>query len=165
MEQAFLNAMARAANSVVVVTTDGPAGRAGVTVSAMCSVSVAAPAPTLLICVHEASPARRAIEANGLFCANLLSDSQHHISDCFAGRTGAAGADKFACATWHCLATGAPALDAALACFDCTLLDQSKIGTHHIFIGAIAGVECMAEGRPLVYHDRAYGRPQALEPA
>ena len=39
----FIAGMARAATTVNVVTTDGPAGRAGVTVSAMSSVSADAP--------------------------------------------------------------------------------------------------------------------------
>lgn len=47
MKDEFLEAMSRAANSVTVVTTDGVAGRLGVTVSAMCSVSVEDPSPLL----------------------------------------------------------------------------------------------------------------------
>jgi len=60
----FIEGMSHAASTVNIVTTDGPAGRAGVTVSAMCSVT--ADAPTLLVCVHQKSAACEAILANGV---------------------------------------------------------------------------------------------------
>ena len=68
----FIETMSRAVYSVVVVTTDGPAGRAGLTVSAMSSVSAHAPHPPLLICVHHLSPFAPAIIRNGVFCVNLF---------------------------------------------------------------------------------------------
>ena len=162
MRDAYLSAMARAANSVTVVTTDGPAGRAGVTVSAMCSVSLDGPAPSLLVCIHEASPARRAIAANGVFCANLLAEDQSHISDCFAGRTKAEGVQKFGCATWTEGVNSVPVLKGALASFACRVAHHHAVNSHHIFIGYVDRVESAETGRPLVYHDRKYGRPAEL---
>lgn len=150
----FLEAMSRAATSVSVVTTDGPAGRAGVTVSAMCSVS--ADRPSLLVCVHHLSPACAAIKANGNFCVNVLRAAQSPISDTFAGRLPAPGGDKFACAEWRRLATGAPALDAPLAAFDCTLMKHVEWGSHFVLIGDIVDIETDG-GMPLIYVDRAYG--------
>ena len=79
----FLQGMSRAAATVNVVTTDGPAGRAGVTVSAMSSVSAdgdgAGGGPTMLVCVHHMSPAAAKIIENGCFCANILADDQSDI--------------------------------------------------------------------------------------
>ena len=49
----FLQAMRRVASSVTVVTTDGPHGRHGATVSAFCSVS--ADPPSVLICLRADS--------------------------------------------------------------------------------------------------------------
>ena len=155
----FLEAMSRAATSVSVVTTDGPAGRAGVTVSAMCSVS--ADRPSLLVCVHHLSPAYKAIIANGRFCVNVLRADQSAISDTFAGRLPAPGGDKFACADWRRLATGAPALDRPLAAFDCTLMKHVEWGSHFVLIGDIVDVETDA-GTPLLYVHRGYGVPEAL---
>ena len=162
MKQDYLDAMSKAASSVAVVTTDGPAGKLGVTVTAMCSVSVEGPAPTLLVCIHHLSPVCEAIRANRAFCANLLGEDQAHVSDCFAGRSGAKNADKFDCAQWKRLATGAPVLVGGIAAFDCALSDNHLIGSHHVFIGAIQCVESGELGKPLVYHDRQYGRPETL---
>ena len=158
----FLEAMSRAATSVSVVTTDGPAGRAGVTVSAMCSVS--ADRPSLLVCIHQLSPACDTIKANGNFCVNVLRADQSAISDTFAGRMTERGGDKFRCATWRRLATGAPALERPLAAFDCTLMKHVAWGSHFVVIGDIVDVEA-DDGTPLIYVHRAYGVPEALSVA
>ena len=57
MRQSFLHAMSLTAATVTVVTTGGPAGRAGVTVSAMTPVSADGDAPMLLVCINDASSA------------------------------------------------------------------------------------------------------------
>ena len=119
LRDSFLEGMSRAATTVNVVTTDGPGGRAGVTVSAMSSVS--ADRPALLVCVHQASPACQAIKRNGRFCVNVLRAEQADISDRFAGRH-KEGGDKFAGASWRRLATRAPALDDAHVAIDCTVM-------------------------------------------
>ncbi|GEB48536.1 flavin reductase family protein [Streptomyces cacaoi] len=54
--------MGNAATGVTVVTTDGPHGRYGQTVSAMCSVS--ADPPALLVCVTVRSPLPRGATAS-----------------------------------------------------------------------------------------------------
>ncbi|MCB1835779.1 MAG: flavin reductase, partial [Geminicoccaceae bacterium] len=93
--QRFIDGMSLAATSVNIVTTDGPDGRAGITVSAMSSVSADTPQPSLLVCIHHASRASRAIIGNGRFCVNLLRDDQSYISDVFAGRLKTPDGDRF----------------------------------------------------------------------
>src|ERR1700733_6632940 len=85
LRQRFLHGMSHAACTVNVVTTDGAAGRHGVTVSAMVSVSADTPQPTLLVCIHHLSPVAEALLENGVFCVNVLGDDQVHISYHFAG--------------------------------------------------------------------------------
>src|SRR5277367_7027258 len=94
LRQRFLSGMSHAACTVNVVTTDGVAGRHGVTVSAMVSVSADTPQPTLLVCIHHLSPVVTALLENGVFCVNVLRDDQAHISDNFAGRSRAHGPAK-----------------------------------------------------------------------
>ncbi len=153
----FLAAMSQAACTVSVVTTDGPAGRAGVTISAMTSVSADTPQPTLLVCVHHRCRAAEAILGNGAFCVNVLRDDQSTISDHFAGRVPAPGGDRFACADWTAEKTGAPRVVDPLVAFDCRLLSGERVGTHHVFIGAVEDVFIAPGGAPLIYANRAYG--------
>jgi len=162
MRDLFLEGMSHAAATVSIVTTDGAAGRAGVTVSAMCSVT--ADAPTLLVCVHHLSAAAEAIRENGVFCVNVLRDDQALISDTFAGRFKTPDGDKFECADWQTLATGAPALMHPLVAFDCRLMSQFQFGTHFIFIGEVADIAVTDTGSALIYANRAYGTPVPLAP-
>jgi flavin reductase (DIM6/NTAB) family NADH-FMN oxidoreductase RutF len=163
LRQQFLNGMSHAACTVNVVTTDGPAGRHGVTVSAMVSVSADTPQPTLLVCIHHLSPAADAVLRNGAFCVNVLREDQVHISDSFAGRSGARGAGKFGCTLWTTQVTGAPSVVDALVAFDCRVTASERIGSHVVVFGAVHDIAVAEAGAPLIYANRAYGVPQRFE--
>lgn len=154
----FLEGMSRSAASVSVVTTDGPAGRGGVTVSAMTSISADGEAPTMLTCLNASSSALPLVLENGCFCINVLSTGQTEISDIFSSRLPAPGGDKFNAVAHDVLATGAPHLTAALVAFDCRLISAERHGTHHICIGAVEAVRVAPEGEPLLYGMRRYLR-------
>ncbi|WP_145991913.1 LysR substrate-binding domain-containing protein [Neptunicoccus cionae] len=164
LREAFLGGMSHAACTVNIVTTDGSAGRGGVTVSAMTSVSADSPKPTLLVCVHHEASAAPLILENGNFCVNLLRDDQSFISDTFAGRFKAEFADKFDCAEWAPMATGAPRVVDPLVAFDCKLVSAERIGTHHVFVGEVQDIFTAHRGTPLIYANRAYGRTVRIDP-
>lgn len=154
----FVAAMGQAATGVTVVTTANGSERLGVTVSAMSSVS--ADPPLLLVCVHRRSPVCDAIERNGSFCVNVLSDDQRQISDVFAGRVRTETGDRFACGSWLWRATGAPVLVGAAAHFDCRLAAAHDHGSHRVFVGRAVDAKA-GRGAPLLYCDRSYGRVAA----
>jgi len=160
LRNSFLEGMSRAAASVSVVTTDGPAGRAGVTVSAMTSISADGPTPTMLTCINASSSALPVLLENRCFCINVLRTGQTDISDVFSSRLPAPGGDKFNAVQVARLATGAPHLTEALVSFDCRLISAEKIGTHHICIGAVEAVMVDPEGDPLLYGMRKYLRAE-----
>jgi flavin reductase len=161
----FLEAMSCAAATVTIVTTDGPSGRAGITVSAMVPVSADGDKPTLLICVNRGSSSAAALLANGRFCVNVLRDDQSWISDAFSRRSPMADNDKFGCARWTAMASGAPRLADPLAAFDCRLVECRSVGTHDILLGSVEEVFLSAPGAPLVYANRAYASLQPVAPA
>lgn len=163
LREQFLEGMSRAACTVSIVTTDGPAGRAGVTVSAMSSVSADTHTPSLLICIHHESSAAKAIEKNGVFCVNVLGDDQTVMSDTFAGRLRTQGGEKFERGEWHVLATGAPVLSGCLVAFDCYLRRYLRWGSHYIFIGELADIIVKDSRAPLIYANRAYGTAVPLK--
>lgn len=164
LRDAFLGGMSHAACTVNIVTTDGTSGRAGVTVSAMTSVSADTPKPTLLVCVHRDASATPHILENGVFCVNLLRDDQSFISDTFAGRFSAEILDKFDCADWMPMATGAPRVVDPLVAFDCKVISSELIGTHHVFVGEVQDIFTAKRGSPLIYANRAYGRTTRIDP-
>ena len=159
----FLTGMSHAAATVNVVTTDGSAGRAGVTVSAMSSVSADTPKPTLLVCVHNASSSAAAILENGVFCVNVLRDDQSYISDTFAGRFREQVADKFDCTGWATQVTGSPRVVDPLVAFDCKVVSSDLVGTHHVFFGEVQDIFIAGHGSPLIYANRAYGAASRIE--
>lgn len=155
----FLDGMSHAACTVSVVTTDGSGGRAGVTVSAMSSVSADGERPTLLVCVHHLSPAAAAVVDNGVFCVNLLRDDQALVSDLFGGRRQTADGDKFSGVRWTAAPSGSPQVDGCLVAFDCQVQHHLRVGTHVIFFGAVQAISRAPKGSPLIYANRAYGTP------
>ncbi len=165
IRDAFLQGMSRAAQTVNIVTTDGPAGRAGVTVSAMASVSADTPAPTLLVCVHHLSQASTRIIANGVFCVNVLRDDQAFIADTFAGRFKDRVADKFDVTEWTAMPSGSPRVADPLVAFDCKVSQQSRIGAHDVFMGEVQDIFVAPHGTPLIYAHRAYGSPTRIDAA
>src|SRR4051794_1154067 len=62
----FRDGMSRVAASVHVVTTDGPAGRAGFTATAVAPVTDS-PA-SLLVCIHAEGRSGQALADNAVFC-------------------------------------------------------------------------------------------------
>ena len=94
----FCAAMRQVVSPVTIVTTDGPAGWFGKTVSAVMSLS--ADQPSLLASVYADCEAARAIRRNGCFCVNVLAGDQHDLSDAFAGRGGLDQAGRFALGRW-----------------------------------------------------------------
>jgi flavin reductase (DIM6/NTAB) family NADH-FMN oxidoreductase RutF len=148
--------MAQTAATVNIVTTAGPAGRHGVTVSAMAPVSADEPRPIVLVCVHHRSPAAAAIAENGVFCVNVLRHDQAHISDCFAGRVKTADGDKFSCTDWVDEA-GAPRISDPLVALACTVMLVQRVGTHQVVYGTVDALHFGSVGMPLVYARRAYG--------
>ncbi|OJT95318.1 MAG: hypothetical protein BGN83_18925 [Rhizobium sp. 63-7] len=159
----FLEGMSRAATFVAVATTDGDAGRFGVTVSSLTSVSADGDAPSLLVCLHHLSPAASAILTNGTFCANLLHEDQREISDLFAGRLAAADhTERFARAAWSHGPQGQPMLDGATASFECEVATSMPWETHHIIVGRVTSVRLSESPAALLYGQRAYRRAVQL---
>jgi flavin reductase (DIM6/NTAB) family NADH-FMN oxidoreductase RutF len=153
---AFTDAMCRIPTAVSVITTDGPAGRFGVTVSAVTSVS--ADPRMLLICINRRSPACAAIRENRIFTVNFLSESQSHVADCFAGRPApdTGPAFTFDLAAWTLNQAGLPPhLEDAAAAFHCSVEQAHDAGTHTVLIGRV--MEAVSgEAPPLAYVHRDY---------
>lgn len=161
LRQSFVEGMARAATFVSVITTDGEAGRFGVTVSSMTSVSADGAAPSLLVCVHHLSPAATAILKNRAFCANLLNAGQQGHSDIFSGRDKAG--DRFDRVEWTAGQGGQPVLTGAAASFECILKTALLWETHYVIMGEVSAVRLSDQPDALLYGQRGYRRAVGLE--
>ena len=86
----FRNAMARVCAPVNTVTINGPAGRGGITATAMCSVTDEP--PTLLVCMNGRSAQAQLFPANKRFCVNVLTPEHRDLANLFAGGSADMGA-------------------------------------------------------------------------
>ena len=153
--------MARVVSSVTLVTTDGTAGRWGITVSAMTSLS--ADPPLLLVAINRRSPAAAAIARNRAFGVSVLATDQLDIAHSFAGRPRRGMPFDFDIARWQVQISGAPLLSGAVAAFDCMLEERRDAGSHALFTGLV--LEALASpGENLLYGRRSFCRPHRLEP-
>lgn len=150
----FIAAMRTVASSVSVVTTDGPAGRHGATVSAFCSVS--ADPPTVLVCLNAGSRIAQRVAVNGRFALNVLPETERRTAQRFAGMDDAD--NRFEGADWG--AGASPALAGATVFF-CEVDETSVAGSHHVFFGRVDALQTGAQP-PLTYLDGAYHRVSRL---
>lgn len=151
-KQTFRDAMACLGAAVNIITTDGPAGQAGFTASAVCSVTDSP--PTLLVCLNRSASVWPVFNYNRTLCVNTLSAGQESLSNLFGGKTPMA--DRFAAAGWQTGATGCPRLDEALASFDCRISQVVSVGTHDILFCEIVAITRHPVPQGLVWFDRGY---------
>lgn len=151
----FRDAMAGLGTAVNIITSDGAAGLAGCTASAVCGVTDEP--PTLLVCINRGSRNNAAFRTNGRLCVNVLSAGQQALATQFAN-SALPLAERFAAAQWEQLATGAPALREALASLDCEIESTTEVGTHTVFFCAVKAAQTRVAGDALIYYGRRYHR-------
>lgn len=148
----FRHAMAGLAAAVNIITSDGPAGRAGFTATAVCSVTD--DPPTLLVCLNRSASVHEVFTSNSTVCVNTLAHGQEALSNLFGGRTSMA--ERFAVGQWRKWVTGAPLLEGAAASFDCRISNTVSVGTHDILFCEVVAVKRQGDAHGLVYFDRQY---------
>jgi flavin reductase len=149
---AFRDAMAHFPAAVHIITTDGPAGRAGFTASAVTSVTDAP--PTLLVCLNRSASVYNTFRDNGVLCVNTLAAHHEPLSRLFGGKTPMV--DRFAAAQWTTRSTNSPVLDVAVVTFDCEVVKVVDFGTHDVFFCEVLTISKQTNSQALVYLNRQY---------
>jgi 3-hydroxy-9,10-secoandrosta-1,3,5(10)-triene-9,17-dione monooxygenase reductase component len=158
----YRHVMGHFASGVAIVTCDGPDGPAGLTTSAVTSLSLEP--LLLLVCFDNGSRTLRAVRGSRRFAVNILRAGQEDLAHAFA--TKRVGREKFESVT-HTVAHGVPVLDDALAWLACDLTETIAGGDHTIGIGAVTHMDADPDGEPLVYYKGTYGglgRPPTPSP-
>ena len=151
--QAFRAAMAQLGSAVCILTTDGPGGLYGITVSAVTAVSD--DPPSLIVCVNRGSGANAPIKENRRVCVNVLSCDQERISAAFSDPA-TEPADRFKTGDWSTSLLGNPQLSDTAASFDCQIAQTVEFGTHSVFFCRVARTSVSQNTTCLIYHGRAY---------
>jgi flavin reductase (DIM6/NTAB) family NADH-FMN oxidoreductase RutF len=149
-QAAFREAIAHFATGVTVITTRVGDRRAGMTASAVASLSL--DPVLLLVCINNRLPAHEAIESSRCFVVNVLGEGQEELALQFARPA----EDKFAgvrLSEEHEL----PVLADAIAYFVCDVHERFPGGDHSIFTGLVRQCGAVPGKRPLVYFRSAFG--------
>ena len=157
LQPLFRDAMASCAAGVHVVTTDGSAGRYGITMTAVAPITDSP--PTVLLCINRRSAIIPILQANEHLCINILSSAQQDVAEHFAGMTKLSPEERFQYHIWHRGQTGQLEVEGALTHLHGKITAQHDIGTHHVFYAAISEIKVpRADDPALVYFRRAFNR-------
>ena len=147
---AYRAAIGQLTTGVTVVTSTGSEGPAGVTATAVCSLSLD---PLLmLVCLDRGSRTLAATRESMRLAVNVLASHQQDVAAAFA--TKASHREKFETAS-HRDVGGLPILDGVVAWLSGEVLELVDGGDHVIAITAVRRAEALG-GRPLVHHGAAY---------
>jgi len=160
---AFREAMSRIGAAVHIVTTAGPAGRAGATMTAVTSVSDAP--PTVLVCINRSGRLNTVLRGNGVFCVNTLVAGDEELAGVFAGRGGLDHEARFGHGHWRAGRLGTPTLVGARAVLECRVSELTEVGSHTVVFGRVEAVHLHRSRAALLYLDRGYRVLPHLETA
>ena len=149
-EAAFRAAIAHLATGVTVITTLNDGKPAGMTASAVTSLSL--DPVLLLVCINHKLPTHEAIESSRCFVVNVLGEHQQELALHFARPS----SDKFVGIELdpvHEL----PVLADAIAWFVCDVHERLPGGDHTIFIGLVTDCAAKPGRRPLLYFRSGFG--------
>ena len=148
-QRQFRDSISLLATGVTVITTTTPEGPAGMTASAVCSLSLEP--IQVLVCVSRSLPTHAVLERSGRFAVNVLGEGQARLARRFATRD----VDRFAGLTLR-PGCSVPVLADAIAYFECAIQERFPGGDHSIFIGRVLECGHQPGSRPLLYFDRAF---------
>ena len=132
---------------VVIVTTAGPEGPAGLTVTSFTSLSLNP--PLISFSIGRKSSTLAAFRMSSCFAVHVLGSKQHELAQRFAAK----GADRFAPPTeWTEGPLGVPILNGALAHMICTRHAVLGFGDHSLFVGCVIVASKGQDGPALVHH-------------
>ena len=144
---------------VTVVTTTGPSGPTGLTVSSFTSISLEP--PLVLISIAKGSVIHDLFRGAKVYAVNFLADDQKSVSDRFAGRTKVV--DRFEGLGFVRGITGSPIIDGARVAIECRAWQVYEGGDHSILVGEVVSAKTYNTKRPLVYYSQQYTTTEHLE--
>lgn len=151
----FRQAMSKLAAGVTIVTTQGPAGRCGLTATAVCSVSDTP--PTMLVCVNRERGLSETFKTNAVLGINVLASEQTEMAQVFAGMTPITFPERFSVGNWvEEEASGVPVLADALVSLQGRITQVQEIATHTVLFVEIDHLTMGNHAEALLYYERTF---------
>lgn len=149
--ETFRKVMRRPASTVTLIASRWGEDQAGITATAVCSLSDSP--PSILVCINKNSYILDVIRKSDAFSVNFLRSEQSDVAEIFAGKTHLKGKERFLDEHWTTSETGLPVLANCLFSLDCTVDTISFKYSHSIIIGNIKLIHHDNNINPLMYAD------------
>lgn len=159
----FKQGMRRLGGAVNIVTSCHEGVRAGLTATAVTSLS--AEPPRLLACINRQGSTYDIISRGRNLAVNVLGVNHKGLAMQFAGMGGVPETERFDEEGWSPDSHRPPILSDALVSFDCDVDSIMDVGSHGIVIGIIRSV-IMSNGEnhsPLCYADGEWAKLENIE--
>ncbi len=154
----FRVAMRLMPSSVYVVTSRDHRGQAGMTATAVSSLSF--DPVSMLVCVNRSATLFETITNSSRFALNLLSSCDISIADDFGRSSGRE--ERFRSGEWDEL-DSLPVLKSAVSSIVCDIAATSDFGTHRILVGSVTAVRHNRSAVPLLYADGGFAGAHRLD--
>lgn len=154
IQQQFRDAMASLSAAVNIITTNGSAGKCGLTATAVCSITDSP--PTLMIAVNRHSKTNATLKENGVVCINILAKEHEETAKDFAGFTQLDIEERFKRHAWCEGEYQLPVLEDSLANLQGKIIQTMEMGTHSLFFIEISSIKNRMGGAALAYFSRAF---------
>jgi flavin reductase (DIM6/NTAB) family NADH-FMN oxidoreductase RutF len=125
----------------------------GMTVNSFTSISL--DPPVITISLANNTRTCNLVNESERFSVSILRQNQKSIADRFSGKEDQ-GTDRFINIATKVLPGGLPAIADALAVLETRVVKKEEFENSTLFIAEVTFSEILAQGRPLVYHNREY---------
>ena len=149
----FKQGMRLLAGGVCIVATNSNGEWHGLTMTAVCSLTV--DPPSLIACVNRDAGAHGMMIATKRVSVNVLSDDHMNLAELFSSSK-VKGPARFDGQKWTKMASGVPALIDALAVLDCEVIQEMVVGQHSVFFCEVKNAMLQPNGNPLVHFNREF---------
>lgn len=150
----FRDAMATLGAGVNIITTNGPAGKCGLTATAV--VSITDSPPTMLVSINKNSATNDSFKANSRMAVNILNADQQLAAEYFGGMHPVSMEERFAKFDFTEGKGKLPILKNAIANLEGSIVATHEVGTHTLFILELDSIEIVGSGDALIYFNRQF---------
>jgi flavin reductase len=149
----FKQSMRLLAGGVCIAASIKDGERLGLTVTAVCSLTL--DPPTLIVCINRDAGAYDTMRATRRISVNFLASDHVELAELFSSSS-FKGAGRFDPTKWTDMASGVPALLGALAALDCEIIEEVSVGQHTVFFCEVKSARLDPEREPLVHFNREF---------
>ncbi|MGI1672160.1 MAG: flavin reductase family protein [Neptuniibacter sp.] len=157
----FKQGMRRLAGAVNIISVEKDGDLAGLTATAVMSVS--AEPPRVMVCINKDVFAHSLLREGGRICINTLSSSQVSQAKIFAGMDkNFTGVERFNTGSWLMEAGKAPQLEGALLNLQCEIVEMISASSHSMVLCEVIGLSANQDSdlAALVYFDCGFSVAQ-----